>query len=113
MDGIGGTVKNKSISDVRWGKVQIENAIEGIASLYLPADDLLEDTSDINSFMQSKSMNWLLYDRDLGHEKVKSTPKILSTLKLHRVIREFNVDRVWKLQVFMIATNETPFFEQF
>ena len=43
----------------------------------------------------------------------ESAPNIPSTLKLHRVIRDFNMHKVCKLQFFKITTDETSFFEQF
>jgi len=83
MDGVGGTMKNKVFRDVKSGKVQIndaesfaeyaDNTINGIKSLYLPESHVFDEPDDI-----------------------ENAPRIVGTLEVHKVVREFNDDGVCK-----------------
>ena len=56
-DGVGGTIKQRVFRDVKSGKVSITNAehfaahagaiLNGIKSLYMPIDEVLEEPEDI------------------------------------------------------------------
>ena len=97
MDGVGGTIKHRIFRDVKMGKVFIANAehlaahadaiLNGIKSLYMPIDEVLEEPEDIE----------------------KSSPRIDGTLKAHKIARSFSTDGVCKLEFFKTVADEQPF----
>ena len=101
MDDVGGTIKQRVFRDVRSGKVSITNAehfaahadaiLNGIKSLYMPIDEVLEEPEDIE----------------------KSSPRIDGTLEVHKIARSFSTDGVCKLEFFKTAVDEQPFHVQY
>ena len=79
MDGVRGNIKHRVFRDVKSGKVSITNAehfaahagaiLNGIKSLYMPIDEVLEEPEDIE----------------------KSSPRIDGTLEVHKIARSFSV----------------------
>ena len=61
MDDVGGTIKQRVFRDVKSGKVSIANAehfaahadaiLNGIKSLYMPIDEVLEEAEDIEKLL--------------------------------------------------------------
>ena len=100
MDDVGGTIKQRVFRDVKSGKVSITNAehfaahadaiLNGIKSLYMPIDEVLEEPEDIE----------------------KSSPRIDGTLEVHKIARSFSTDGVCKLEFFQGALDEQPFHVQ-
>ena len=97
MDGIGGSLKNIVFRAVKSGKVVIstpeefahyaDSAIAGIASLYLPESDVLDEP-----------------------EVVQSAPTIQGTLKIHKVERRFNNAGICQLKFYTLTQDENPFY---
>ena len=100
MDGIGGTVKNLVFRDVKSSKCIInsakefaeyaEESIEGISSLYLPRDNVIQEPQGIDV-----------------------APKIPETLKIHKVRHCYDKNKVCYLEFYHLASDEKPFFTQF
>ena len=100
MDGVRGNIKHRVFRDVKSGKVSITNAehfaahadaiLNGIKSLYMPIDEVLEEPEDIE----------------------KSSPRIDGTLEVHKIARSFSTDGVCKLEFFKTAVDEQPFHVQ-
>jgi len=94
MDGVGGTMKNKVFREVQINDAEsfaeyADNTINGIKSLYLPESHVFDEPDDI-----------------------ENAPRIVGTLEVHKVGREFNDDGVCKLKFFKVATDAKPFFQQ-
>ena len=66
-----------------------DKSIKGIASLYLPAEKVLNEPDNI-----------------------KESPKITETLQIHKVKRFFNQQEVACLEFYAMLTNKEPFFTQ-
>ena len=100
IDGIGGAIKNKVYRDVMPNKCLIKNAkdfaeyanktINGITSIYMPINELLMEP-----------------------ENIENTPKILETLSIHKVARNFNKDIICFIDFFRVVNNADPFFTHF
>ena len=81
MDGVGGTIKNKSFREVKSGRLTItspeefsnaaERLVSKIVSIYLPINEMIEEPS-----------------------YVKDAPKIIDTLKIHNVVRKTHKDAI-------------------
>ena len=94
MDDVGGTIKHQVFRDAKWGKVPITNAehfaahtdaiLNGIKSLYMPMDEVLEEPKDIE----------------------KSSPRIDGALEVHNSARYFSTDGLCKLEFFKKAVDE-------
>ena len=95
MDGIGGTLKNYFCHDIMSGKCVIDTSkpfaehpdrvVKGITSLYLPAEDILIESDDI-----------------------EASPRIKDILPIHMIKQFFDEQDVPYLQLFKIATNGKP-----
>ena len=93
MDSVGGTIKRRIFRDVKSSKVSIANAehfaahadaiLNGIKSLYMPIDEVLEEPEDIE----------------------KSSLRIDGTLEAHKIARSFSTDGVCKLKFFKTAVD--------
>ena len=99
MDGIGGTMKNKVYRDAMSNKCLIKNAkdfaeyanktINGIASIYVPINELLTEPDNI-----------------------ENAPKIPETLSIHKVTRSSNEDNICFIDFFCVANDDDLFFTQ-
>ena len=100
MDGIGGTVKNLVFRHVKSGKILIntpkefstyaDKIIDGVTSLYLAADEVLEEPAE-----------------------TENAPKIHQTLQIHKVKRLYDNHKVCYLKFYKIASDEVPMFKQY
>ena len=90
MDGVGGTIKHRVFRDVKSGKVSTKNAkhfavyagsiLNGITSLYIPVEGVLEEPENINS-----------------------SPRIPGTLEVHKIARTSSTDGVRKMAFYYTA----------
>ena len=97
MDSGGGTIKHRVFRDVKSGKVSIKNAehfaahadaiLNGIKSLYMSIDEVLNEPEDIE----------------------KSSPRIDGTLEVHKIACSFSTDGVCKLGFFKTAVENNHF----
>ena len=100
MDGVGGTVKNVVFRNVKSGKALINSPKEfancaaqlvpSISSLYLPLEEMIEEPDD-----------------------VIAAPAIPGTLKIHKVVRQFNEHGVCSLEFFKLSDQGEPTYTQF
>ena len=87
VDDVDGTIKHRIFRDVKSGKLSTKNAkyfavyagsiLNGITSLYIPAEGVLEEPENINS-----------------------SPKIPGTLKVHKIARTSSTDGVCKMEFY-------------
>ena len=100
MDGTECIIKSKVFCDVKSVNVHVKDAnsfaeyanllIDNIKSPYFSVNDVREEPDDIDS-----------------------APKILSTLYVHQVKREFNLDGVSNFHFFKVVSDSFSFHEEF
>ena len=96
MDDVGGAVKNMIFQHVKSKKCVTNGAkdfaeyankiINGISCLYLAENEIIAEPQDI-----------------------KTSPKILRTLKVHKVLRTYHEDNVCKMEFYELADETDPF----
>ena len=99
MDGVGGTFKHRVFHDVKSAKRSIKNTehfavyagsiLNGITSLYMPVEEVLEEPENINS-----------------------SQRIPGTLEVHKIARTFSTDGICKMGFYYTVVDEKPFHEQ-
>ena len=100
MDGVGGTLKNIMFRKVKSGEISFETAKDF-------ADNARKICNAIHTIYLPKS------DEKVEKDKVLHARAIPQTLKVHKVIRQYNdVDGSWTLQFYKIATDMDPFHSQ-
>ena len=80
-----------SITNVEHFAVHADAILNGIKSLYMPTDEVLEEPEDIQN----------------------SSPRIYCTLEVHKIARSFSTAGVCKLEFFKTAVDEQPFLVQY
>ena len=99
MNGVAGTIKHQLFADVKSEKVSRKNVehftvyagsiLNGITSLYMPMEDVLEEP-----------------------ENMDNSPIIPGTLEVHKIACTFLTDGICKMEFCYTTMDEKPFHEQ-
>jgi len=100
MDGVGGPIKNKVFREVKSGRLIVrspkdfadaaERLVPKIDSIYLPLNEMMEEPS-----------------------YVKDAPKIVDTLKIHKIIRSIHKASIPSLEFYYLSADPEPFHRQY